>query len=370
MLNYHVKCSVCGRELGEEGFLKKCPFCGGLPIIEYKNHVFKIEQLKPGITRYSTLLPEFPVKYTRGEGLTPIIEIDGVYVKNERFNPTGSYADRASALITSYILSRGFKKIWVRYEPGFTKSLSHYLPSGLKVYYCIEKPLEVDVEELFTLAKKGELATCRNIDGVLVEYTSALTIEGLKTIVFEIYEKKVKGDYIVVPAKTGVLAYSLVKGLRELEECGLDTGFEVVAVFPEDYVVPDFIKNTPRVKILKTTNSEVLESFNYLLKKGIHTAPLSAIGFQVARSLGNSIAVLTIGYKPRTRKRRSKLAEQVLKTLEKLGKASAYEIWRYNNEYSLRGVYKTIKSLVEDGLVCEEPASRGRRKIVLYKLCS
>jgi len=195
-----------------------------------------------------------------------------------------------------------------------------------------------------------------------------LTVEGLKTIVFEIYEKRISVEYIVVPAMTGVLAFSLAKGLSELERSGLAIDLKVVAVFPEGSVIPDFLKNMKRIEIVKASNEDALDSFNYLLKKGIYTEPLSAMGFQVAKIIQGSIAVLTIGYKPRSR--RSRLAEEVLKTLEKLDRATAYEIWRNNPEFSLRGVYKAIKSLMSDGLVCEEPVNRGRRKLILYRLCS
>jgi len=310
------------------------------------------------------------VASTRGEGLTPIMELDGVLVKNERFNPTGSYADRASALISGHIASSGIRRIKVRYEPDFTRSLSYYLPRGVRAHYCVEKPLEIDVDDLFELASRGELSACGNSVGVPVEYTSALTVEGLKTIVFEICEKRVSIEYIVVPAMTGVLAFSLAKGLSELERSGLTIDLKVVAVFPEGAVIPDFLKNMDRVEIVRASSEDALDSFNHLLRKGIYTAPLSAMGFQVAKIIQGSIAVLTIGYKPRSRRRRSKLAEEVLKTLERLDRATAYEVWRNNPESSLRGVYKAIKSLMREGLVCEEPVSRGRRKIILYRLCS
>jgi Fe2+ or Zn2+ uptake regulation protein len=56
--------------------------------------------------------------------------------------------------------------------------------------------------------------------------------------------------------------------------------------------------------------------------------------------------------------------------LEQLGSATAYEIWKHLPDASLRGVYKAIKTLVSEGVVCEEPSTKGRRKVMLYKLCS
>jgi len=321
------------------------------------------------VWRYSSLLPQLPVLVSKGEGLTPITRIEGVLVKNERLNPTGSYADRASAVISSYVKSRGLRALRVVYEPGFARSISYYLGDHVKATYCLEDAVSVDVEELFDVAERGELSTCGSGEGEVVDYASALVVEGLKTIVFEIVERGLSVDYIVAPAKTGVLAYSLAKGLGELEESGLDVSIEVIAVHLKKSPPPLSLRYR-RVRFIGVSQDEFLESFRLLVKKGVYTAPLSAMGFHVARSLERAVAVLTVGYRTRPKRRRRWLTEKIIRALEELGKATAYEVWRNIPEASLRGVYKAIKSLVAEGVVCEEPSTRGRRKIMLYKLCS
>ncbi|MEM1732254.1 MAG: hypothetical protein QXU22_04345 [Desulfurococcaceae archaeon] len=75
--------------------------------------------------------PRFPLfenRVTLGEGLTPVRRVEGILVKNEEFNPTGLYSDRASALISSFLGDTGATKVYVGYSEEFTKSLIYYLP--------------------------------------------------------------------------------------------------------------------------------------------------------------------------------------------------------------------------------------------------
>ncbi|MFN3268812.1 MAG: hypothetical protein ACK416_06105, partial [Zestosphaera sp.] len=89
-----------------------CPRCGGMLSIHYGGACFQVRRDEKGIWRYS-LLPTFQTRVSLGEGLTPITVVDGVLVKNERFNPTGSYADRASSIIASYVRSMGITELYV-----------------------------------------------------------------------------------------------------------------------------------------------------------------------------------------------------------------------------------------------------------------
>jgi hypothetical protein len=156
--------------------------------------------------------------------------------------------------------------------------------------------------------------------------------------------------------------------LRDLEEAGLEVNLEVIAAYPKSFNPPEIPDR--RVKLVGVSHGELLESYRLLVKKGVFTAPLSATAFHVAASAKNALAVLTIGYKPRPKRRKRRLSERLVKVLEQLGSATAYEIWKHLPDASLRGVYKAIKTLVSEGVVCEEPSTKGRRKVMLYKLCS
>ncbi len=367
-----LRCSRCGRDLGDSYVKPRCPFCGGPPLIFYENPRFRPDHSMPGIWRYSSLLPQFSKRISRGEGLTPISRIGKIYVKNERFNPTGSYADRASAVIASYIASSGLKRVAIKYEEAFTRSMAYYLANSeiYETIFCVEDPLEVSVEDFLYLFEKGEVSTCyKSPETAVIEYSNPLTIEGLKTIVYELYERRIRFKYVVVPAKTGVLAISLAKGIRELEEAGLDIDYDVVAAIKKGDPVPEVIRGESRVKLVEIDDLDIIKSLKELVDRGIYTAPISAVGYHVASQLGEAIAIITIGYRASSRRRESELRRVIMKTLERLGKATAYEIWRENQGYSLRGIYKAIRSMTEEGMVCEEVVARGNRKARQYSIC-
>ena len=206
-------------------------------------------------------------------------------------------------------------------------------------------------------------------DTPIIEYVNALTVEGLKTIVFEVYEARVDVEGVVVPARSDALAFALAKGVKELRESGVDLSIDIVAVVPKGAKVPKHLAGEELVKVVEVSGNEALEALNTLAKRGVYTSPLSAIASHVAKTLSKSLTVLTVGFRSRTVARRSELKEQVIKVLKDLGKATTYEVWGYISSYSLKGVYKALKSLVKEGVVCEEPVMRGRRKVTLYKLC-
>ncbi|MEM4971601.1 MAG: hypothetical protein QXE01_10180 [Sulfolobales archaeon] len=367
-----LRCSRCGRDLGDSYFQPRCPFCRGLPLITYEDPRFRPDPSMPGIWRYSSLLPQLSTKISRGEGLTPISKIGGIYVKNERFNPTGSYADRASAVIASYIASLGFKRVAIRYEEAFTRSMAYYLTSSeaSQAIFCIEDPLGVSVDDFLYLFKRGEISTCsKNHEAVVIEYSNPLTVEGLKTILFELYERRIRSKYVVAPAKTGILAISLAKAIQDLEEAGLDADYEVIAAIKKGDPVPEVIGDIGRIKLVEVDEADIIESLKKLTGRGIYTAPISAVGYHVASQLGDAIAIITIGYRTSSGKRGGELRGVVMKTLERLGKATAYEIWRENRRYSLRGIYKAVRSLAEEGIICEEVVAEGNRKVRRYRLC-
>ncbi len=372
MPNTLLRCSRCGRDLEQEYLLSRCPYCNGVPLVVYENPVFKPNPSMPGVWRYTSLLPSFKTRISKGEGLTPISRVGGVYIKNERFNPTGSYVDRASALIASYIAHVGLRKIAIKYDGVFSKSMAYYLSISnvSETLICVDDPLEITADDFLYILKLCKISVCSGeAEAFHVSYVNPLTIEGLKTIVLELYERRVNVEYIVVPAKTGILALSLAKGLSDLEEAGIHAGYEVVAAVKKGSQTPGIIEGEKRVRIVEVSTEDIINSLRELTERGIYTTPLSAVGYHVAKYLGKAVAVITIGYKPVVRRRESELKKVVIKTLEKLGKATAYEIWRENQEYSLRGVYKIVKSMVEEGGICEETVTRGNRKVKIYSLC-
>ena len=364
---FSLECLRCG---WSEGYAERkllqasCPRCGGLLAVRYEGARFQAQRGEKGVWRYSSLLPPLPVRVSLGEGLTPVTEVEGVLVKNERFNPTGSYADRASAVIASHVRSAGLGEVCAEYVRDFTRSLAHYLQgAGLRVAASL---LSVDSDDALFFASRGvEVGRACN---ALLRYASPLTLEGLKTIIFEIYERRVKAEKVVVPAETGVLALSLLKGLRDLSGAGIDAGYEVVAAALKG-AGPPLLEGVSNIRVVEVPEGELFEAYKKLVGRGFRVKPVVALSYHVAESLGGSVAVATMGYRPPPREGVSEVRKLVLEALSGGRALTAYEIWRENPLYTLRAVYKAVKAMESRGEVCAEVAARGRRKVKVYRLC-
>ncbi|MEM2223629.1 MAG: pyridoxal-phosphate dependent enzyme [Acidilobaceae archaeon] len=368
--DYTLFCTNCRRTYSN--IVLSCPNCGSLTIFKYHNARFEINKRMSGIWRYKSLLPTIDKIVSKGEGLTPINTIDSVLVKNERYNPTGSYSDRASSIIASYILSKKTGKVITRFEEDFTYSLVYYLTGISRVTVIVDDPLYLNYSDISILTRVGNVelvSTSEDLSVGVLNYVNPLTVEGLKTIAFELYERRVKVENIVVPAVRGLLAYSIWKGFRDLEESGLSTSYNIVATTIKGYsnIMPSIRES---FKVVEVSRDEVLAALLELGGKGVITKPLSISAFIIAKSLGNSIAILTIGFRPPPRKHWSIGARrEIIRILEEYGESTAYEVWKNLPVYTLRGVYRALKAMEEKGEVCSEFKTRGNRKVKYYKVC-
>ncbi|MEM3132188.1 MAG: hypothetical protein QXV72_06150 [Sulfolobales archaeon] len=364
-------CGKCGRAYSEEVFT--CPSCGWLTVFKYPYRVFRVERAGPGIWRYRSVLPKLEKVISKGEGLTPVNTVGGVLVKNERYNPTGTYSDRASSVIASYVLSKGFVTIRTKFEEDFTYSLAYYLNGVSSVEVVVEDPLSLDYLDVDILLRTGnvKLVFGENGKASLLGYATPLTVEGLKTIALEIYERRLRVDRVVVPARTGLLAYSIWKGFRDLEDVGVNASYEVVATSikgVKNLILPEFARS---IKLVEISRDEAFNSLVRLWKSGVKTKSLSASAYTVAENMGNSIAVVTMGFRPlsASRKADKDVRKEIIRVLERSGEATAYEVWKVFPAYSLRGIYKVLESMEEMGKVCSEFKSKGRRKVRYYRVC-
>uniref|UniRef100_A0A7C2VCZ0 Pyridoxal-phosphate dependent enzyme n=1 Tax=Ignisphaera aggregans TaxID=334771 RepID=A0A7C2VCZ0_9CREN len=293
-----LQCIGCGYAFqSTTPLVSLCPRCGGVLAVEYPNTLFKVNRKEGSIWRYSQLLPSFSSRVSLGEGLTPIAKVGDVFVKNERFNPTGSYSDRASAIIASYVRSIGAQSVKVAYAKDFTRSIIHYLDVvGAKARIFSPTFSAVELEDLVFFASKGlELEKVKSSNDLFVDYVNPLTIEGLKTIAFEIYEKRPRAEKIVVPAETGLLALSIVKGLGDIGEEARES-YEVVATTIKGHNAV-LLHNIKGIRVIEVGEDEFYEAFKRLVDKGFKTKPLAATSFYIAESLGNAVAIVTMGYR-------------------------------------------------------------------------
>lgn len=113
-----IHCTNCRHPYPDGGLPHICPICRGifdfqiLPIFDRK----LIQRDQPGIWKYrhTFALPEDSPVVSLGEGNTPLVwlKLNGYEVafKVEYQNPTGSFLDRGSAAIVSFLCSRHVRK--------------------------------------------------------------------------------------------------------------------------------------------------------------------------------------------------------------------------------------------------------------------
>jgi threonine synthase len=110
-----ITCTNCGRSYPEEGAPYKCPKCGGLfDVSPWDFDPAQVDKSQPGIWRYRHTFSGLPESYpavSLGEGATPLLWAEAlgrqVAFKCETLNPTGSFKDRGTTVITTFLQARG-----------------------------------------------------------------------------------------------------------------------------------------------------------------------------------------------------------------------------------------------------------------------
>jgi threonine synthase len=106
-----IVCLNCARPYPDSGTPHRCPACGGLYDDLDPLQCVEADSRQPGIWRYLRLGYPESEQISLGEGRTPLVEahLDGrrVAFKCEYANPTGSFKDRGSAALITFLASRG-----------------------------------------------------------------------------------------------------------------------------------------------------------------------------------------------------------------------------------------------------------------------
>lgn len=195
----------------------------------------------------SPVLPEIEKDFiiTLGEGGTPcrpskrlgeMWGIDTLYFKDETQNPTNSFKDRPAALLVSHARSLTYDKVVCASNGNQGASIAAY--ASLERIKCVNIiPEKIDVgKKAQMIAYNSKIHTEKEFyDEALNEVKKSkyneyyqctpeynpLTIEGQKTISYEIFNQIGPIDGIIVPMGSGGLLVSIWKGYKELKEAEL-----------------------------------------------------------------------------------------------------------------------------------------------------
>jgi len=248
--NMKLLCSGCGKEYPFGTYSCKCN--KGVLFAEYNykqvNSVKELEDSsKPGIWKFSKLLPDVKEHFSFNEGETPCIKsrIIGpknnieLYIKDEGRNPTGSFKDRAATVLVSterelnhfssttsssgnasgalslYSKLSGMNLYVFMYQPTEGKFL-HTLSFSPKIF-LVESPIESDAHKMAEESSKkfgwAWLTTMAS--------ANPFNIEGYKIISYEIIRDVGFPNVVVTPLGSGTLALGIWKGFKELYKMGI-----------------------------------------------------------------------------------------------------------------------------------------------------
>ncbi|MEM0086575.1 MAG: pyridoxal-phosphate dependent enzyme, partial [Zestosphaera sp.] len=316
-------CWKCGFQTEYKPGLYTCESCGEPLLVD--------SDFRESLRRENTLIPRELRVVTLGEGKTPLIKSrEGVYLKLDYLNPSGSFKDRGAATAVSEALNRGCRLVIEDSSGNAGISYSAYAGrAGIKarIYVPYDAPsgkknllkaLGAEVIEAPTRDEAARLAVS-DLEGCYVGHRiNPYFLEGMKDLALELVKELGEVDYVVSPLASGTLIIGLWKGYRELVEAGIAKrvpklvavqacGYESLARYYKPYLnvcrskaqLPDGIRLTeaPRLRhvaeILKETgglyavvdDDLVLPYLRELWKEGVVAEPTSAYGYAGAREL-------------------------------------------------------------------------------------
>ncbi len=252
----HLQCSVCNKSYpaDEMASVASCDKCD-------QNHLWSIYDHLSGLTpadidkkersmwRYFPLLPVFDRKniVTLGEGFTPLLQLnklataldlDRLTMKDESFNPTGSFKARGMSAAVSKALELGIQKCIVPTAGNAGGALSAYCAkAGLEAIVVMpDHTPEIFKNECRmygaqVILEKGLISACArkvreiNKDNEYFDISTLkepYRLEGKKTMGYEIAEQldwKLP-DVIIYPTGGGTGLIGMWKAFHEMIDMG------------------------------------------------------------------------------------------------------------------------------------------------------
>jgi threonine synthase len=240
-----VHCSNCHQPYPLQGVPYRCPNCTAYyDIPQLPNFdLSQVDTKLPGIWRYrySFGLPEQASLVSLGEGNTPLIWRQAlgrqIGFKLEFLNPTGSYKDRGSAVLLSFLLSRGVSQAVEDSSGNAGASFAAYAAAcGMQA--CVYAPGYASGPKLAQIAAYG--AEVYQVKGTRTQTTEAALkaikhnvayashaympfgLAGYATLAYELYQQTGQAPgTVITPVGQGGLLLGIGRGFAALQHAGL-----------------------------------------------------------------------------------------------------------------------------------------------------
>ncbi len=238
-----IACLKCQQSYPDDRMPFRCECGGSFDYLEFPAYFAgKIDNSKFGMMRYGKMLglEEDDKGITLGEGNTPLLStiVNGfeVFCKMESHNPTGSYKDRGTAVLVSFLKSRGVDFAVEDSSGNAGASFAGYcaragIDSRIYVPESASGPKRMQIErygaELISVpgerseAAKAVLAAA-NSGAVYASHAwMPFGLTGIATIAYELVEQlgQVPGT-VVAPVGHGGLLYGIMRGFESMAKAG------------------------------------------------------------------------------------------------------------------------------------------------------
>src|SRR5438045_4155937 len=237
-----LTCFSCGTPHDAAKLQTVCTRCG-LPLrVDYRLRRGTLEpQALSGrarsLWRYEEVLPIAAADaVTLTEGLTPIVEVEGVLVKDESRNPTGSFKARGMTMAVSLARALGARALAAPSAGNAAGALAAYgAAAGLPVTVAMpEDTPRAFVEECHhyganvqlvpgTIADAGKWLKANGPRDAFDVSTlkEPYRVEGKKTMAYELFEQlRELPDVILYPTGGGTGLVGMWKAFGEMQEMG------------------------------------------------------------------------------------------------------------------------------------------------------
>ena len=352
-------CTSCGRPYPEGSYPHTCPYCGGVydlstPLI-YDPDLVALDDRSLWRYRHTFPLPLEATPVTLGEGGTALLadEIAGrkVYFKLEYLNPTGSFKDRGTTLLVSWLKAHGIREAVEDSSGNAGASFAAYAArAGIRARIFIPEyasgPKRAQIEAYGAEVSKipgprsaASEAVLKAADNGAVYAShnySPVGLAGLATAAYEVVEQLGRApEAVVLPVGHGSFAVGLHRGFKALAAAGVIQNLpRIVAVqalpcaplwaavtggpqglqwVTEGQTVAEGIRilrpvrgdavlsavNESRGTVLAFDDEAILEGRRQLARRGLFVEPTSAVVWpaflQIAQHFKGDIVVLLTG---------------------------------------------------------------------------
>lgn len=303
---FHFECVDCKAEYSGEKVMYLCPACEtsnthGKPPKGVLKTIYRYDHILSQVTGDSpfrwlagqNFLPLLPIRDLDPMpglrvGETPLYQVDPegrpdtgftVYVKDDSQNPTFSFKDRASALVSAWAKEHGLKTLVTASTGNAGSSLAGICASQgqramivvpataplakltqILMYGAVLLPVKGTYDDAFDLSVK--------ISGKYGFYNrntayNPLTIEGKKTVSYEIFGQlhQQVPNRIFIPVGDGVIYSGVCKGFEDMMQLGIIDRMPVLVAVQADGS-SNLINNYKRDTFVATPSKTIADSIS------------------------------------------------------------------------------------------------------------